>query len=91
MVFFDGDPAATTFTDGVVFDPADNDLEDFCVAVVPVTDWHAFNDNSVGRAANLALPIIPVTGGTFYAAIVARGTPTYGASDLAIRFNMLVL
>lgn len=92
VMFFDGDPANTTFTDNAAFDPNDADLENFGAGIATVDDWHSFNDSSLGQALRLAIPIVPEEEvGTFYAVLISRGTPTFGASDLTLRIEMVVL
>ncbi len=91
VMFFDGDPANTTFTDNAAFDPNDADLENFGAGIAVVDDWHSFNDSSLGQALRLAIPIVPDGDGAFYAALISRGTPTFGASDLSLRIEMVVL
>ena len=90
IVFFDADPSNTTFTDNAALDVDDADLVNV-IGVVPITDWHAFSDNSAGQALNLAIPFVVDEGATLYAAIVSRGTPTYvSASDLTVRVGVLL-
>ena len=91
VMFFDGDPVNTTFTDNAAFDPDDADLENFAAGIALVDDWHSFNDSSLGQALRLAIPIVPDGDGAFFAALVSRGTPTFGASDLSLRIQMVVL
>ena len=88
VVFFDANPSNTTFTDNAAFDPADADLPNV-IGVVSVTDWKAFNDSSMGQALQVALPFVLDSGNTLYAALVSRGAPTYGASDITVRVGIL--
>ena len=86
VVFFDTNPANTTFTENAALDIADADLVDV-ICVVPVLDWFSFNDNSIGQALNLA---VPFSNTPLYAAIIERGAPTYvSTSDLTIRVGIL--
>ena len=86
VVFFDTNPANTTFTENAALDIDDADLVDV-IGVVPVLDWFSFNDNSVGQALNLAIPFVNTP---LYAAIVERGTANYAStSDLTIRIGIL--
>ena len=89
IVFFDVDPTNTTFTDNAAFDIDDTDLLTI-IGVAAVTDWKAFNDNSVGVALNMAMPFNLGTGTTLYGALVSRGAPNYGStSDLTVRVGIL--
>lgn len=88
VVFFSTSPSATTFTDNAAFDIDDADLVRV-IGVAAVFDWKSFNDNSIGQELQLALPFIMAGGNTLYAAIVSRGAPTYGATDLTIRVGVL--
>ena len=86
VVFFDTNPANTTFTENAAFDPADADLVDI-LGVAQITTWVDFNDSSIGQALNLA---IPFSNTALYAAIVERGAPTYvSTSDLTLRVGIL--
>ena len=90
VIFFDADPSNTTFTENAPLDIADADLVNI-IAVVHITDWSDFADNSQGQAINLALPALRASSNMIYAAIVVRGAPTYAStSDLTIKINMLV-
>ena len=92
VVFFDGDPTGTTFTDNDAFAPAAADL-DKMVGVAAVTDWKSFSANALGQALNLAIPfVITNYSGSLYAALVSRGTPTFAAAtDVILRVNILPL
>lgn len=87
FVIFDSDPAATTFTNNAALDVADADLPKI-LGYVSLTDYSSFNDNSVGSVTNIGMSVKP-TGSALYAAIVARGTPTYGANELSVTFGFL--
>lgn len=85
VVLFGANPSATTFTDNAAFDIDDADLPKV-LGVVSVTTWYAFNDNSVGQARGLSLPVTST--GSLYAALVSRATPTFAAAtDVTIRFE----
>lgn len=91
VVFFDTNPSNTTFTLNAAFDIDDADIIN-ALPVVHVTDWTDFNDNSIGQPLsppNLAFDLRK-TGGTLYAALVARGAPTYASTtDLTLRVGVL--
>ena len=89
FIFFDADPAATTFTNNAALDIADADLPKIIgFATLTASDYCAFADNSVGTVGNLGIVCKPA-GSTLYAAIVARGTPTYSASGLSVAFGFV--
>ncbi len=90
VVFFDANPDGTTFTDNSPLDVADADLVKI-IGVAQITTYADFNDNSVGWAANLALPFdLKGRTASLFAALVSRGTPTYAAtSDLTLRIGIL--
>lgn len=86
VVFFDTNPANTTFTENAALAIADADLVDV-LGIAPVLDWFSFNDNSIGQALNLAIPFVNTP---LYAAIIERGTSNYAStSDLTIRIGIL--
>lgn len=86
VVFFDTNPANTTFTENAALAIADADLVDV-LGVAAVDTWFSFSDNSVGQALNLAIPFVNTP---LYAAIVERGTANYAStSDLTIRIGVL--
>lgn len=83
LVLFDQDFTATA--DNAAFDPSDADLAN-AVAVIPINQWHNFNDNSIGYSGSLAIPF--QCGNSLddlYGQLVTRGAPTYSAtSDLIV-------
>ena len=88
VVFWDTDPSNTTFTDNSALDISDTDLPNL-IGVASVTSWFAFNDSSAGQALNLSIPFqVARNQHAIYAAIVSRGAPTYGASDLTLRVGI---
>lgn len=89
VVLFDTDPTGTTFTDNAAFAVADADIGKI-IGVASVSNWTAFSDNSVGDAINLTnLPFDLGESTTIYAALVARGAPTYvAATDLVVRVGI---
>lgn len=89
VVIFRANPTATTFTDNSALAVADADLGKI-LAVVPVTQYHDFNDNSFGRADNLAIPLFASGAFDLYMALVARGAGAYAASgDLSIELHFV--
>ncbi len=92
VLIFDVFPSGTTFTDNAALDIADADLPGLCgIAKIVAGDYSDFNDNSAAciRSAGIAYDL---AGGnaTLYAALVARGTPTYtSTSDVTLKLGML--
>lgn len=75
-----------TFTDQAAVDPSDSDLLRMNPVInIASTDHFSFNDNGISSLSGLkSNGIAYVTSslpGTLYAAIVSRGTPTYGSSS----------
>jgi hypothetical protein len=91
IVFFDANPAATTFTDNAALDIADADLPKIIgFATIDATQYCAFADSSVGTSSPLGgIPFNAASGQSLYACLVARGTPTYGANELGIAFGFV--
>lgn len=95
LVLFDSDPDATTFTDNAALDLDPADLARI-VGVVPLTAYFAFDSNAIAQAANLALPIRldwrDSGPASIFVALVARGTPGYGAAtDLTLKLGFAAL
>ena len=89
VVFFDTNPASTTFTDQAAFDPADADLLNI-ICTVSVTTDVSFSDNGMSYANNVNCPFQTSASTIIYAAIVSRGSPTYtSSSDLLLRVGIL--
>lgn len=89
VVFFTANPGSTTFTDNGALAVNAADLVSI-VGVISVTSWSAFSANSVGSALGQSLPFVLASGTTLYAALVARGTPTYAStSDIQITVGIL--
>jgi hypothetical protein len=87
VVFFDANPTGTTFTNNAALDIADADLPKV-IAVIPVTTYFSFNDNSVATVNALGGIAMNAAGGpTIYACLVSRGAPTYSASGLSALFG----
>lgn len=70
----------TATADNAAFDPTDADLSN-CIGFVTVSGYASFNDNSVGVAKNVGLPLPAAGNGAIYGQLVTRGTPTYVATD----------
>ncbi len=90
VVFFQEDPASTTFTDQAAFDVDNNDLPK-AFATSHVADWTAFNTSAFGQEkdANLAFAL-PSSQNTVYMACVARSTMSFTATnDLSGSINVL--
>lgn len=83
--------ASSNINDQAAFDPSDTDLATNMLPVVNLetTDHFSFNDNGISSLSSLSSRAWSTTttfaGGTIYAAIVSRGTPTYaGTADLTL-------
>jgi len=87
FIFFDADPAGTTFTNNSALDIADADLPKV-IGFAQVTDYRSFADNSVGAVSGLSMAIRPAVD-TLYVAMVVRGTPTYAANELSVVFGFV--
>ena len=89
IIIFSSDPAATTFSDNDALDIDDADLAKI-IAIIPITAYHDFVDNSVATVSGLAIPFITDTGNDLFVAIVSRGAPTYVAtSDVIITIGVV--
>jgi hypothetical protein len=89
VIFFDSDPAATTFTNNGALDIDDADLPKIIAKVtIAATDYVDFADSSVATVSGLALALFPAAS-TLYACLVARGTPTYATSELSLVFGFI--
>ena len=91
ILFFNSDPSATTFTDNAVLDVADADLLKAIGHVsILAADYTALNDNSLATKTNLGIAFNTTGSTTLYAAIIARGTPTFAATnDLQLMTTVL--
>lgn len=88
LIIFSANPSGTTFTDNAALDVADADLSKIA-AVVQVTTDSAYADNGISQAKNLSYEFPCTAAGTFYAAMVARGTPTYtGTTELTVQIEL---
>lgn len=88
VLVFSANPTGTTFTDNAALDVADADLAKIA-AVVQITSDSAYSDNGISQAKNLSYEIACTSTGTFYAAMVSRGTPTYGSTtELTLQFEI---
>lgn len=83
LILFDRTFTATADNDA--FDPTDADLAN-CIGGVKITDWFAFNDNSMGCKTGIGLPIrLADAGDSLFGQLVTRGAPTYAATtDLIV-------
>lgn len=89
VIFFTANPGSTTFTDNGALAVNAADLISI-VGVISVTSYSAFSANSVGSALGQSLPFVLGSGTTLYAALVARGTPTYAStSDVQLTVGIL--
>lgn len=90
VVFFNQNPASTTFTDNATLDIDDNDLNKIA-GILHISDWTSFNDNAYGqdKDANLRFNL-SVTVNTLYYAMVIRNVASYVAtSDITAKLNIL--
>lgn len=92
VIFFNLNPAATTFTDNAALDIPDADLTKVCGHVsITADDYTALNDNSFATKGGIGL-VFQVPDWTYdlYAVIVARGTPTYASGDVSLQVGLLL-
>lgn len=89
VVIFNANPTGTTFTDQAAFDIADADITKVAGSVLfGSSNRFAYADNGVKTSFSPPIPLVSATGdGTFYAALISRGTPTFAAStDVKVIF-----
>lgn len=87
LILFNADPSATTFTNNVALTVADADIPKIVgMAKVVAGDYSAFAANSIAMIETDIL-VKPASGTGLWAALVARGTPTYVANELSIAFS----
>ena len=89
VVVFNANPSNTTFTDQAAFDVGDADISKIAGSVLlGSSNRFAYADNGVKTSFSPPIPIVSATGdGTFYAALISRGTPTFAAStDVKVIF-----
>lgn len=88
LVLFD--TTITAPTDNAVFDPTDTELLT-CVGVVPIGsgNYSDFNDNAVATVTPSLHYVL--TGTSLFGVLVARGTPTYTATnDIVVSLTLAV-
>ena len=87
LIFFDADPAATTFVNNAALDI---DLADMAkiIGVVRINsdDYVPFSDNSAASIYNIGLPL---ENDTMYACLVSRDTPTYLTNGLSLILGLI--
>lgn len=86
VIFFNADPTHTTFTNNAAFDIDDQDLPKV-IGHVPIAtgDYCALSDNGFATHQCALSLQAAAGGGTVYAAVVSRGTPTFSADgDLSL-------
>lgn len=91
LLFFSTACTNTTFTNNAALDVNDTDALTFIGHVsILATDYSALADNSVATVRNVGLTFNAADGSkSLYCAPVARGTPTYAASELRLKFSFL--
>ena len=78
----------TATADNAAFAPSNADLE-LSVGSVLIDVWKAFANNSQGVVDNVGL-LYWCKGGTLFAQLVTRGTPTYAAvTDVSVRLGIV--
>lgn len=83
------DRIITPSSDNAVFDPTDADLANL-VALIPIGTYTAFNDNAIGRSADLDIPVKLTGGPDMFGQLSTHGTPTYTAtSDIIIIVSVI--
>jgi hypothetical protein len=90
IIFFEAD-ISTTVTDNAALDLADADaLLAIGHVSIAATDYCALSDNSFATKTAIGLPFKLASGTTLYAAMVARGTPTFAATtDVVVQLGIL--
>lgn len=91
LLFFASACTNTTFTNNAALDVHDTDALDFIGHVsILATDYTALSDNSLGTARNVGLTFNPPENSkSIWCVPVCRGTPTYAASELRLKFSIL--
>jgi hypothetical protein len=88
VIIFDSNPSNTTFTNNAALTIADADIPKILGHIsFTASDYISFANNAIGTRTLLNLPVVASGSDDLYACIVCRGTPTYGANELAIRFG----
>jgi len=88
LILFNADPSGTTFTNNAALDIADADLSKI-FAVIHISDWTTFADNSVAHVGELYKAFKLASGSSIYGALVSRGTPTYAStSDVSVEITV---
>jgi len=91
LVLFTSNPTNTTFTDNVILDVNDNDLE--FVVPIPITEYSSFSDNSLAYNFLIDIPINCSSFDTdhnLYACLVARSGATYiSSSDIKVYLSVI--
>lgn len=88
LVFFDALPTVAS-SENAAADVSDAQMAAKCIGAVSIAagDYVALNANSVATV-NPAMAVRPSAGtNKLYVLIVSAGSPTYGASDLQIKFT----
>jgi len=87
LVVFDQDPTLTTITDNGVLDVADADMSKIA-AIVPITTYSSFNDNSFGYARDLNYSL-SLRSSFLYCVLVTQATGTFAAvTDITLLLNL---
>lgn len=91
LLFFTTICANSTFTNNAALDIHDTDALTFIGHVaIAAADYSALADNSVATVRNVGLTLNTGDGNkSIFCAPVARGTPTYAASELRLKFTFL--
>lgn len=91
LLFFTTACTNTTFTNNSALDVHDTDILTFIGHVsIATTDYSSLNDNSVATVRNIGLTLNAGSSTkSIYCAPVCRGTPTYAASELRLKFAII--
>ena len=87
LIFFDENPANTTFTNNASLDIDQADLHKI-IGVVRINsdDYVPFADNSAASVYDIGLPL---ENDTMYACLVSRDTPTYLTNGLSLILGLI--
>lgn len=88
ILFFKSSPTVAS-SDNAALSITDSEAEK-CLGVVSIETWKDLGGNQMGYARNVGLGLMPESGGKLYMLLQSRGTPTYAAASLTLRFYFAV-
>ena len=84
FVFFNADPSATTFTDGVLLTINDADLVKLVGrTIIDVGKYESYVDNAAAVVSNIGQIMRSAGGSDLWMVVLSRGAPTYVVSGLS--------